>query len=135
MDGTPNTDGDSAAIPSPARELISEIFGHRAAVGLAELARRLGFHRESLRRAAASGRLPAVKVGGRWRVTREGLRKYMRLPRSVPQGRGAPERRPAPDWAEPESAKPRWQESDDWPGRRSKPPSWDDFDDRGMIPF
>ena len=58
--------------------LIERIFGLREAVGLTELARKLGFHRESLRRAARDGRLPAVKAGGRWMVTRDGLAAYLR---------------------------------------------------------
>ncbi len=58
-------------------ELINRIFGEREAVGLVELAFKLGVNAETLRRAARRGILPAVKVSGCWRVTRDGLERYL----------------------------------------------------------
>ena len=73
-----NGEDDEVVLPRAEENLIERIFGRRETVRLAELARTLGFHRESLRRAANQGRLPAVKAGGRWLVTRDGLRTYLR---------------------------------------------------------
>ena len=69
---------EEVVLPHAEENLIERIFGRREGVGLTELACKLGFHRESLRRAASEGRLPAVKAGGRWLVTRDGLAAYLR---------------------------------------------------------
>jgi len=58
--------------------LIERIFGQREAVGLTELARRLGYHPESLRRAAREGRLPAVRAAGRWLAPRDAVKTFLR---------------------------------------------------------
>ena len=106
------------------RDLIETVFGERPAVGLAELATRLGCHRESLRRAASRGRLPAVKVGGRWRVTREGLRAYCteahaRLPQRIP-----PAAPPPPE---------AWRDAGD--GGMADPTELGFYGEDGYVPF
>ncbi len=58
-------------------ELLNRIFGEREAVGLVELAFKLGVNPETLRRAVRRGILPAVRVSGCWRVTRDGLEHYL----------------------------------------------------------
>jgi excisionase family DNA binding protein len=58
-------------------ELLDEIFGGRAAIGVDELATRLSFNRESLRRAIRRGRIGAVKLLGRWRIPRQALASYI----------------------------------------------------------
>lgn len=64
---------------STVESLVSDVFGHGevAAIGLADLARRLGVHPVTLRRACRSGRLAAVNIGGRWRVGRDALAAYL----------------------------------------------------------
>ena len=64
--------------------LIERIFGDREAVGLGELARRLGFHPESLRRAVRHGRLEAVKLCGRWRVPPDSLTAFLQAGDPLP---------------------------------------------------
>jgi hypothetical protein len=72
---------DTEGILPAEKKLIEAIFGEREAVGVPELARRVGFHPESLRRAAREGRLGAVKAGGHWLVVRGGLAAYLQRSR------------------------------------------------------
>lgn len=39
----------------------------------------LNCHPESVRRMAAKGEIPAIKVGGVWRINKADLKKYLRL--------------------------------------------------------
>lgn len=52
--------------------------GNSFTLDIEEAAHFLGAHKETIRRLAASGELPAVKIGRRWKFIEEDLVMYMR---------------------------------------------------------
>ncbi len=58
--------------------LVSTIYGDREAVGVVELARKLGVCAATLRRAIKRGDLQAAHVGTALRVSRDDLERHLR---------------------------------------------------------
>ena len=58
-------------------DLVAGIFGEAQALDVGTLARRLAMTSETLRRHVRRGRLAAVCVGGRWRVSKRAVEGFL----------------------------------------------------------